>query len=210
MAYYDDGYSAQGTATHIVLILVAVIVLATVLIPVVMDLTDGETHTNSQDSWIAFDKTTDDFSFTVTLDDNTVDIDGWQGPRGLCVYADSLCCIHVFSNSGCVLVYDVSGQMYTRDLDSTFTVSRTSGIVVVNDGTATVIGTPSYCYVPSQDGKYGFYTHLPVYSYGEDIAAGGYFAGISTYNDMDSNGLGLEQDNNISHYSLNGVTWVKP
>lgn len=206
----------MGTATYasiVTSIIVAAVILGAGIFPFIDNLTAGETIevSNEGASWIRMAYITDqsDYSAEYSLGDDGITVAGQTGEYGdMILYADS-------KNTLCIIddqIVRITGNEYTiyGDDVTTFTVSRTNGVVSFDDYATSE--SVEWAYVPTEGGVYGSFAPdtLPLNRYNSALAAVGGFAGIYAYNENLTYDAGLVMDADVTNKVINSVKWALP
>lgn len=196
----------------VVSVAICVMLVAGVMTPIISENSvDYETHTNEGAEWLKLAYRTDKADFTTEFSVSstiTVTGDGTQTgeSKNLILYADANNGIFI-DDGKTVLLMDNGTVKESVILSDTFTVSRTGGTVSVTNGTDVYdLGNPSYCYVPSETGKYGTFSE-GVETDRATVAVGG-FADVYVMNDKMNYDLPLSQQKTEEDGVLKSVRWV--
>ena len=206
--------------TMVVSVVVAIVIIAGVLFPVVGQATtttvtienEGSTgikftKVTSGDYTVTFGLSGDDFVATNGTDTQTIDTQ--------CIlYADENVGVWIGSDDNIHLlgVSDNTTQnAIFLDSDATITVTKTSSGVTIADGTVTkTFGVPTWAYVPSSTGTYGYFengTEVTVNS--DPVCYVGSYAGVDCYNSVNSYDLSIALDVTQTDNKLSGAKWIK-
>ena len=207
----------ENTTTNyysIISVLVAVILIATVMMPIITATTQTVTTIeidNEGADWLKLGYAEGtDFDFEITNDGADATVGEQSGSLGdMIYYADS---DRVIFSKGTTMYMLTNGEnptVYT--FTNAVSVTNTAGTLTILDG-ATEIATaesPTWAYVPDENGYYGFFTNgnLNLLENEPKVAVGSY-AGVFAYNETivtpDDVDLGLVM---TGDYATGDVTW---
>ena len=199
---------------------VAIIILASVLMPVIDMASGGETTihiTNEDSSTLTLQKATSGFALdlSVTTDDgdlviangsDTMTVD--PNESFFIVATDSAAIYHDQGDTICT--WTANGETQTRELTAPFTVVIADNKLTVDDGTSTDLPLPSsYMFSPSSTGGYGSFTAADLNFVPDDpVIAAGSFAGVYCYNQYSTIGNVLQEYVTVSDDVLTEVIWA--
>ena len=205
----------KNMMTVFVTLIVGIIIVSGVMAPVIADsVSTSESFENEGAQWVRMAYVTDDtdYSFSVDISDSVSITNGDNTQTGdmidMILYADSLCSI--FVSDGDIILVGANGN-YTQMsyLGNSFTVSRSNGVLTVDDGS--VLYSPSatveWAYVPIGTGTYGSFNAGGLQRDQSNLVAVGSFAGVGCYDDKVSLG-GLVMDADVTSEYINSVKWI--
>ena len=219
----------------IISVLVVVVLVGSVMVPIINDSTGGgvEYEDNPDwDGWVRFDLNTSagaTYQLGMWQDDNGIFVDNiLDGDTDRQIYDDSTTVEYstiMYADSNMVVwsiddTFNVQGLSGGRPVfinAPILDIIRTAGgVEVVTDTDSVLFDAPSWAYVPSSQGKYGFYPYNEERGVEHPANAptavlGGGNMGIYAYNNITTyDGLGLVMNPIIEDGKYYGATWEKP
>lgn len=221
--------------TGIIGVVVVFALLGYALVPVIDNLTDGgtETQTLSQEgagwvrmvydsapnSYYAVNLAVSDDAYTATNNiQDGAEPDVQSGSDDSILYADSNLAVWGQDGSIIVLGTDADGANYFLQSDDGVRVVRSEDKVEVFDVGGTdlyaTFGVPSYAFIPVSTGGYGFFENGTEAALQENVPApivGGGFAGVYAYGNIIAYDLPQRMQTEITEDGkLAGAYWEKP
>lgn len=166
---------------------------------------------NDNPSWLKMGYTEDDFSFSVVISDGTMTVGTQTGDATEMILFACDTGMLMYTDSGFRLIYQSAGNTVLRDSDATgVAVSSSNKTVTVIMGGVTYSMQMKWAYYPNEEGGYAYFlTDSYNFKQGDPVAVYGDFAGISAYNDMMSQNIGLDFKADVSGKHLNNMRWGK-
>jgi hypothetical protein len=168
----------------------AVVIIATVMIPIITATTQTTTTTeidNEGAGWLKLGYSSgNDFDFEITNDNSNIIIGDQTGTMGDNIfYADSKNVIFADFDKNAIFLLDTESSSIHK-FSNTVSVENTEGTLNIFDGTETVVSSesPTWAYIPDTNGVYGFFADGGLnLEEGKPTVAVGSYAGVFTYND---------------------------
>ena len=166
---------------------------------------------NDNPSWLKMGYTEKDFSMSVVVSDGTMTVGTQTGEATEMILFACDTGMLMYTDNGFRLIYQSAGNTVIRDSDATgVAVSSSNKTVTVIMGGMTYSMQMNWAYYPNEEGGYAYFpTDSYNFKQGDPVAVYGDFAGIYAYNDMMSQGIGLDFKADVSEKHLNNMRWGK-
>lgn len=142
--------------SYAVLATVVVLMVGSLLVPIIQDMTDDHTTTyyNSPAGNLIYSLDSDDHTFSYVAGDTVIDVDGVDYTLGsTCVYIMSDGVIILASSNG-VTLYNGATKVISNDATKDVTVAFSNGAASITYGENTYANTYTWLFTPDEDGDY--------------------------------------------------------
>lgn len=177
---------------------------------------DIEERTNDNVGWARFNYSTNTTaSIDVKIDDGTLYLGG-PGPQSgnaddMIIWADSNLSIYLL-NGTAYYIGKNGGTLLTGSLSDDFNISKLANSVRITDGGDTYnFPSSSWAYIPNANGGYGSFLDGQSSHTNNENPNGAYVGGllgVTTYNNINSNGYDLIINVDKNGETLAGADWV--
>ena len=207
---------ANSFYSSVIAVLVAIVIVATVMIPVVTMITQNDSIENDGAGWLklGYAEGTDfDFDFEITNDGTDATVGGQSGTLGdMIYYADSDRVIFSKGTSMYMLTGGDTPTLYT--FVNAVSVTNADGTLTIYDGTSVIdtVSSPTWAYYPDIQGVYGFFTDgdLELESDKPKVSVGAYAEVFAyKYTVIAPNGYGDLGLTMSGDYSTGEVIWER-